>query len=108
MNILKFLNEKFNYNTPFKIKIEVRRQESRHVSIDLYMTLDQQDELINCIENSGEVSNELIEALSECIRNKQMQTQAEQPHYIDTEFFERWKNYFEEEKREASNRLSPL
>lgn len=65
---------------PFKMKVEIRHQESRHIAINLYMSLDQKDELINCLEHSGEVSLDLISALSESIRNKELKTEADMPH----------------------------
>lgn len=65
---------------PFRMKVEIRHQESRHIAINLYMSIDQKDELINCLEHSGEVPLDLIAALSESIRKKELQTEKDMPH----------------------------
>jgi hypothetical protein len=93
--LLRQIGKYFNwFNEPFKIKVEVRRQESRHIYIGLYMTLDQSDELIQCIENSGEISNAVLSALSESIRNGDLETTEKRPFYVDMEYFKRWDDYF--------------
>lgn len=71
-DLLRRINREFYHREPFKIKIDVYHQESKHIAINLYMSLDQSDELINCIETSGEISLELLDALSECIRTKKL------------------------------------
>lgn len=94
-DLLNLIDKSFNwFNEPFEIKCEVRRQESRHISIDLYMSLEQSDELINCIENSGEVSNAVLRVLSESIRKGDLQTTENQPFDNNNDFTKRWNDYF--------------
>lgn len=88
--LLYRLNREFKNYEPFKITVEVRPQESKHVAIWLYMTTDQCDELINCLENSGEVSIELLDALSESIRKKDLRLQKDIPVWED-DLLNRWK-----------------
>lgn len=73
----------------FKIKVDVRHQESKHIAIWLYMTLDQSDDLINCIEASGEISLDLLQAFSDSIRKGDLQLQEDMPKWED-DFLKRW------------------
>jgi hypothetical protein len=88
MNLRKQIEKLFNDRKPFKIKVDVQTQESKHIAINMYMSLEQSDELIKCLEASGEVSNSVLEALSEAIRNRWLQRQKDMQVWSDQ--FKHW------------------
>lgn len=95
-DLMRKLNSFFGYE-PFKMKVEIYHQESKHIAINFYMSLDQSDELINCIENSGEVSIAMLDAISEATRTKKLQLQKDMPVWSNQ--FAHWDNILKDERR---------